>query len=183
MKIRYYAAILTLLHCVYANADEPAPLTQKTNQTSTMSSSTPAPTTKYYDNNSHGKFGAGIIIGEPIGASVKYWLNDTLAVDGAAGWSTHDNTDFYLHGDLLLHKFDLIPVPSGRLPVYVGAGGLVRFRNGNHDNQFGIRVPVGVSYMFDNAPLDIFAEIGPALDVAPSVKGEVTGGIGIRYWF
>ena len=33
--------------------------------------------------------------------------------------------------------------------------------------------------MFDNVPVDIFAEIAPAIDTAPFVRGEVTGGIGI----
>jgi hypothetical protein len=130
-----------------------------------------------------GKLGAGIILGEPVGASLKYWFNDTLAIDGAAGWSSHEHTDGYVHSDILWHNFDLIPVSRGRLPLYFGVGGLVRFRDDNRDNQGGIRVPVGLSYMFDNAPVDVFAEIGPALDVTPHTKGEVTGGIGIRYWF
>jgi len=130
-----------------------------------------------------GRLGAGITLGEPIGASLKYWFNDTLAIDGAIGWSSHDDTDLYVHSDVLWHNFDLIPVSRGRMPVYFGVGGLVRFRDDNNDNQVGIRVPVGVSYMFDNAPVDIFVEIGPALDVAPNVQGEVTGGVGIRYWF
>ena len=130
-----------------------------------------------------GRLGGGITIGEPIGASLKYWFNDTLAIDGAIGWSTHDNTDLYLHSDILWHNFNLIPVSRGRLPLYFGVGGLVRFRNDNEDNQVSIRVPVGISYMFDNAPVDIFVEIAPAIDVAPNVQGEVTGGIGIHYWF
>lgn len=130
-----------------------------------------------------GRLGAGIIIGEPIGGSLKYWFNDTLAIDGAIGWSSHDDTDLYVHSDVLWHKFDLFPVSRGRLPLYFGVGGLIRFRDNNEDNQVGVRVPVGLSYMFDNAPMDIFVEIAPALDVAPNVQGEITGGIGIRYWF
>jgi hypothetical protein len=59
----------------------------------------------------------------------------------------------------------------------------MRFRNDGNENQVGIRVPVGLSYLFDNAPLDVFVEIGPAIDVAPSVGGEITGGIGVRFWF
>jgi len=129
------------------------------------------------------KLGAGVIVGEPTGGSLKYWLNDSMAIDGAVGWSSHDNTDLYVHSDVLWHNFDLIPVSKGRLPVYFGAGGLVRFRDNNKDNQAGVRAPVGLSYMFENTPVDIFAEIGPALDVTPHTRGEVTGGIGIRYWF
>ena len=132
------------------------------------------------------RFGAGIILGEPTGISLKYWLTDMLAIDGAAGASynnDHDNdADFYLHGDLLWHDFDLLKVPRGRLPVYFGVGALARFRD-DEDNQVGVRIPVGLSYMFDNLPLDVFVEIGPAIDLAPDVRGEVTGGIGVRFWF
>lgn len=130
-----------------------------------------------------GKFGAGLTVGEPIGPSLKYFFCDSLAVDGAFGWSLHDHTDFYMQSDLLWHNFDLIPVSQGRAAVYLGGGGLLRLRNSGEDDQFGIRAPVGVSYLFDNAPVDIFVEIGPALDLTPGVRGEVTGGIGFRYWF
>jgi hypothetical protein len=130
-----------------------------------------------------GKLGAGVMVGEPTGMSLKYWLNDTLALDGAIGWSFHDNTDLYMQSDVLWHNFDLIPVPQGRLPLYFGVGGLVRVRDNNNDNQVGVRAPVGLSYMFDNVPVDIFVEIAPAIDFAPDVRGEITGGVGIRYWF
>jgi hypothetical protein len=132
------------------------------------------------------RFGAGVILGEPTGASLKYWLNDTMAIDGAIGASFNDDndddSDFYLHSDILWHNFDLLKVPKGQLPVYFGVGALVRFRD-DEDNQVGVRIPVGLSYMFDNLPIDIFAEIAPAIDVAPDVQGEITGGIGIRFWF
>jgi hypothetical protein len=129
-----------------------------------------------------GKFGAGIILGEPTGVSAKYFLNDRMAVDAAAGWSLHDDSEFYMHGDLLFHSFDLIPVQSGRMPVYVGAGGFVRFRD-DDDTQAGVRVPVGVSYMFEKAPVDIFVEFAPGIDLTPSTRADFTGGIGVRFWF
>ena len=37
------------------------------------------------------RFGAGLILGEPIGASFKYWLDEQIALDGAVAWSfRHD---------------------------------------------------------------------------------------------
>lgn len=164
------ALVLTALCVASGHAAEPATLTK---------SSHPDDLSQDYV----GKLGAGMIIGEPIGGSLKYWFNDTLAIDGAVGWSAHDHTDLYLHSDVLWHNFDLIPVSKGRLPVYFGVGGLFRFRDDSRDNQAGVRVPVGVSYMFDNAPIDVFAEIAPAIDVSPDVRGELTGGVGIRFWF
>jgi hypothetical protein len=131
------------------------------------------------------RFGAGITLGEPVGADVKYWLNDTMALDGAAGFSTHRHSSLYLHADVLWHKFDLFdisPAP-GKLPLYFGVGALVRFRDHGEKDVLGVRVPIGVSYMFDNVPIDVFVELGPALDVHPTFKGELTGGIGARFWF
>jgi hypothetical protein len=129
-----------------------------------------------------GHIGLGLMVGEPSGLNVKYWLNRTLALDAAAGGSFHDDSNFYVHGDLLVHKFDLIPVPQGQMPVYIGGGVFARFRDGR-DNQVGLRVPVGVSYMFEQKPVDIFMEVAPGLEVAPSARGDFTGGAGVRFWF
>jgi hypothetical protein len=152
-------------------------------ETSLVNTNAPASAPAGENYNYDHKLGVGVILGEPTGGSVKYWLSDTLAVDGAAGWSSHHNTDLYVHGDVLWHNFELIPVSQGRLPVYVGVGGLVRFRDNGDDNQAGVRVPVGLSYMFDHAPVDIFAEIAPAVIVTPNLRGDLTGGIGVRLWF
>ncbi|HXE42738.1 MAG TPA: hypothetical protein VN516_06905, partial [Candidatus Baltobacteraceae bacterium] len=131
------------------------------------------------------RLGVGVVLGEPVGVSVKYWLNDKMAVDGAAGFSAHNNSPFYFHSDVLWHRFDVFDVSPapGKLPIYFGVGGLVRIRDHGDETTLGIRAPIGVSYLFDNAPIDIFAEIGPAIDVHPTFKGEITGGIGVRFWF
>lgn len=173
MKKCIYGTVLILLCGLSARADDSSVMPKEV--TSSVSSG-------LADNYVH-RFGAGIILGEPTGASVKYWLNRKMAVDGAVGWSTHDHSDAYLQGDLLWHKFNIFPIKQGRLPLYFGVGGIVRFRNDHRDNQAGIRVPVGVSYMFENAPIDVFAEVAPTLDVTPNARGEVTGGVGIRFWF
>jgi len=148
-------------------------------QTTQMSKSSPSDSTGDYA----GKFGAGIILGEPTGLSAKYFLTDTLAVDGAAGWSLDDHTDFYLHSDLLVHKFDLFNVPKGRMPLYFGGGVFVKFRDDDYDDKVGVRVPIGISYMFEGTPVDIFAELAPGIDLSPSTRIDFTGGVGIRYWF
>lgn len=129
-----------------------------------------------------GHFGIGLLLGEPTGISAKYFFSDTLAVDGAVGWSFDDETDLDLHGDVLWHKFDLFSVPKGRLPLYVGVGVRVSFRD-HADDRVGVRVPVGVSYLFDELPLDVFVEVAPVLDFSPSTRGSVNAGIGARWWF
>jgi hypothetical protein len=129
-----------------------------------------------------GEFEAGLVLGEPTGASLKYWLNNTMAVDGALGWSLDDHNDFEMHSDLLWHKFDVFRVREGELPVYIGVGGRVKFRH-HEDNRAGVRVPLGVSYLFQSVPVDIFAEVAPILDFTPSTRGGISAGIGARYRF
>jgi hypothetical protein len=128
------------------------------------------------------RFGAGVILGEPIGASLKYWLSEQVALDGAVAWSLWNENNFEFHTDVLFHKFDWIPVSRGRLPFYFGGGIRLKLQD-NDDDRFGVRGPVGLSYLFEDLPLDIFVEVGPVIDFTPKTRGGVTGGVGARYWF
>ena len=65
--------------------------------------------------------------------------------------------------------------------MYFGIGGRVIFQK--NDTNLGIRVPVGLDYMFSDAPVDIFLEAVPILDLTPSTDLDLGGGIGVRYWF
>jgi len=125
-------------------------------------------------------FGLGIILGEPTGVSGKLWTSGENAFDFAAAWSFQGNGHLLLQADYVWHIFRLIPVSSGRLPFYVGVGGRVVFAD---DPTIGVRVPFGLDYMFSNAPVDIFLELVPILDLAPSTDFDFGAGIGARYWF
>lgn len=127
-------------------------------------------------------FEAGAIFGEPTGLSLKYWTSETMAIDGGLGWSFKDDTDFHVHSDLLWHNFEWLKVPEGQLPVYFGVGARAKFRD-HRDDLVGIRFPIGLNYLFANAPVSVFVEVAPVLDVAPSTRGGITAGIGARYRF
>lgn len=129
-------------------------------------------------------FGLGVILGEPTGLNGKFWLTETIAIDGAAAWSFADDEGVQLHADVLYHKFDLLKVKEGKLPIYFGVGARIKFVvDDDDDNRFGIRVPVGIDYIFAKAPLDIFFELVPIIDLAPSTKFAFNGAVGIRYYF
>ena len=136
------------------------------------------------------QLGLGVILGEPTGLSVKYWLDDKQAIDGGATWSFWDGDGFQLHADYLWHGFEFLSplVVSGKLPVYAGVGARLKFRddNGKHDDGgdtvFGLRVPLGVSYLFDGKPFDIFAEIAPTLDLTPDVELNFAIAVGVRFY-
>lgn len=134
--------------------------------------------------------GIGIIVGEPTGISLKKWTSATTAIDGAVAWAFDRNTSVQLHGDFLMHNFNLLKTDVGRLPVYYGVGGRVKFdderrrgRDTDRHTRVGVRVPVGMAYLFDRAPVDVFLEIVPILDLAPSSDFGLNAAIGARYFF
>lgn len=125
-------------------------------------------------------FGVGVILGEPAGVSIKKWLGEKIAIDGALAWSFANNGAFHLHADYLVHDFSLIQVKKGKLPVYFGIG--ARIKN-DKDLTVSARVPVGISYIFEKAPIDIFFEFALLLDIIPGSKIWLNSGIGFRYYF
>lgn len=125
-------------------------------------------------------FGIGIVVGEPTGVSGKLWLGGQNALDMAAAWSFKGDGNLLLQADYVWHTFNLISVSSGKLPLYYGIGGRVILSD---DPLLGVRVPVGLDYMFSGAPVDIFLEIVPILDLIPSTDFDIGGGLGVRYWF
>ncbi len=136
--------------------------------------------------------GVGVIVGEPTGVSIKKWIGETRAIDAAAAWSFSENGSFQFHADYLFHNFSLLRQNefSGRLPVYYGIGGRIKIRDANDGNDrndndalVGIRIPVGISYLFAEAPVDLFVEIVPIFDVVPDTDLDINAAIGVRYYF
>jgi hypothetical protein len=85
-----------------------------------------------------------------------------------------------MHADFLIHNFDLISVSEGSLPVYFGVGAYMGLSS---DFALGARIPVGIAYHFEGAPVEIFAELAPGLALLPEISFYFGGGIGVRYYF
>ena len=128
------------------------------------------------------KFGIGVIAGEPTGITAKYMIDNNSAIDAGVGWETSGDNEFYIYGDYLYHLYHLFEVKKGELPLYFGVGARFIDRE-NKDNKFGIRIPVGIEYLFDNMPLGAFLELVPVLDLTPDTDFDLEGGIGIRFFF
>ena len=128
--------------------------------------------------------GVGLILGEPTGFTVKYMKSDTDAIDGAVAWSFTDNSHFHIHADYLRHNWTILQehfgITEGALPLYYGIGGRIKFAD---DTKVGMRVVVGVSYLFGDGPVDAFFEIAPIMDVVPKTELNGNAAIGLRYWF
>lgn len=127
-----------------------------------------------------GDVSAGIILGEPTGLTAKWWTTSTKAYDLALAWSTGRNDRFYVHGDYLIHRPDIISVDSGKLPLYYGVGVRMGFAD---KADMGVRIPLGIAYHFPAHPVEVFFEIVPVLNLYPATDFGANGGFGVRYSF
>jgi hypothetical protein len=128
-----------------------------------------------------GGFGVGVIAGEPTGLSGEMWLTKSTAIDAAVAWSFGSGEDaFLIHSDYLFYNTGWINVQTGTMAVYFGLGGRVKFAS---DAQVGIRIPIGLDYLFESAPVDIFGEVVPILDLVDKTELNFAAAIGFRYFF
>jgi hypothetical protein len=127
-------------------------------------------------------FGVGVIAGQPTGITFKLMLNDIHGIDFGGGWRTSGDNEYHIYGDYLYHLNNLVTVSKGELPFYVGLGARYLIRD-DRDDKFGLRLPVGVEYLFENVPLGAFAEVVPVLNLSPDTDFDLEGGIGIRFFF
>lgn len=125
--------------------------------------------------------GIGFIIGEPTGLSLKSWTSSNNAFDLGLAWSIGRYDAINIHGDYLWHRFGVFEdLDQGWLPVYYGIGG--RIVLAENDAVLGARIPVGINYLFEETPIDLFFEIAPVVNLVPSTDFDVNGGVGVRVY-
>lgn len=126
--------------------------------------------------------GIGFMIGEPTGLSLKSWTGGNNALDLGLAWSLDRYDAVSIHGDYLWHNYEAFQeVDEGTLPLYYGIGARLTF-NENTDAVIGGRVPVGINYLFEDAPIGLFLEVAPTINLVPSTYFDVDGGLGIRFY-
>lgn len=126
-------------------------------------------------------FGLGIILGEPTGISAKYWTSSSTALDFGLGYSFVKNSRVHLHADYLFHVNNLFQT-SENISLYYGPGARLRLVDVG-DSRLGFRFDVGLVWIPRNAPIDVFLEIAPLLDIIPETDFTVNGGVGVRFFF
>jgi hypothetical protein len=121
----------------------------------------------------------------PVGLSVKSWLSDRSAITGATSFFIGDDETlsfWILQGDLLFHNFNELDVGEGFLALYVGPGIQFVIRE-DVENDVSLRGPLGISYLLGSAPVDVFAEVAPTLQLTDPTSLRFDGAIGFRYFF
>ncbi len=138
------------------------------------------------------KFGLGIIIGEPTGASAKLWTSPTTAWDFGLGLSVggdrigdygyyNGGTRIHFHMDYLWHALDAIS-STEPFPLYYGIGGRVNTGAG-YNSSLAVRGVIGIAWMPRETPIDIFVELAPSLQLTASTGFAIDAGFGARYYF
>ena len=122
--------------------------------------------------------GIGIILGEPTGLSAKLWTSQEMALDAGMAWSFSGIGYLRVHADLLWHR-EVFEVGRGRLPIYYGVGAKLLLAS---DLGMGIRIPFGIAYYLEKAPIDLFIELVPGLDLLPGTAFDIDLAIGARYF-
>lgn len=137
-------------------------------------------------------FGLGLVLGSPTAITGKYWLDSTHAIDMGLGYWFGDYVDIY--GDYLWHfprAFSTARHPISEIIPYIGVGGDLHVANhpppnpdNNHPNVgvFG-RIPFGLEWLPSSAPLGVFLEVVPYVQLIPGLGVWIGAGIGARFYF
>ena len=132
--------------------------------------------------------GISVYAGDPDGITGKYMLKNNRAVAVGFGWKETGDKETQIYGDYLFYKWSFIKVPDGKMALYFGGGGRYISYGGDDgkkkkDDEFGLRIPVGVEYFFWQSQLGAFGEFVPVLNLTPDSEMEFGGAIGIRFFF
>src|SRR5262249_34103522 len=105
----------------------------------------------------------------------------------------------HLYLDYLWHPFSLVSAAAFELPFFIGVGG--RYWNFDYcvgrvcdygGYAFGVRVPLGIDFDFNDVPLDIALNLVPTFDFVGGdyynrygnhAHFDIDISIAIRYWF
>jgi len=123
----------------------------------------------------------GIMISEPSGVSIKYWLTEEVGFASGMAWEIGEKSWFYVHLDYLKHNYKVLEPKefSGKFPLYYGIGLCMRSR----DNNVGVRIPVGVEYIFKEIPFSLFGEVICVFIVSPKTSLYPAAALGARFIF
>jgi hypothetical protein len=148
-------------------------------------------------------FGLGLELGEPTGLTGKLFVSSNAALDFGIGYAYQNyyyDDGLHIYGDILFHPTVLAHADAFELPFYIGGGirywdfdfcdpqGICTYRG----SAVGIRVPIGIDFDFNRAPIDIFLQIVPVIDFLHGDYYDryrdrthlaVDPSVGFRFWF
>lgn len=126
-------------------------------------------------------FGIGGIIGDPDGVSMKAWFSESTALAGAVSMNLNDDNSWLLVQADFLKQNTIVTWEEALLQTHFGGG--LRIISGDYVDNVALRAPIGVDVNAIDAPMEIFMEVVPTIDVDPEFSFYFTGAMGFRYYF
>ena len=127
-----------------------------------------------------GDFGLGVMFGDPVAISGKYFLDANSAVDFAAGYGYSEDDGFQVHADYLFHPHVLTRQEDFSMSWFVGVGAAGVLGD---DGNINARAPFGLTFTFVQQPIEAFLEFAPGVGIADDFGFAFDGGIGARFYF
>ena len=130
-------------------------------------------------------FGFGLVLFDPLGATVKVWTNPVNAFVFDIGASdfgpTRLDADYLWHFDAFHSRVVKMYAGPGLALAFGSGNGIYggrEFYNGENGVGIAIRVMFGLNFIPERTPLEIFFEMGPLIGLSPSGVGfDVAAGI------
>lgn len=124
-----------------------------------------------------GKVGVGVIIGSISGLNVRILGGGNTAVNFDVAWDSHDN--LFIAADYIINNRKPIQSLNG-FPIYYGLG-----LKASSSDYFGARFILGSNFRLTDISrnLELFLEIAPGIQLAPSTDPDLDLGLGLRYYF
>lgn len=148
--------------------------------------------------------GIGMRLGEPTGFSFKQYMPNGKAIEISAGATGYLYNRGYAQGKWESGGLSLMgnylwqqALPKGKgLEWYAGAGASAKLRSFRYDEgfgegggtqtriSFGVNAVAGLEYSLPKAPVSLFLDIIPYIELAPYPgRPGIDGGLGARYNF
>jgi hypothetical protein len=123
------------------------------------------------------------MLGEPTGVTAKFWFARAHAFQLGFGWGVETEGHLVVIGDYVYHFIDAIPPVerAGRFVPYLGIG--ARFAVRYDEGLFGVRIPLGMSFLIRSAPIEVFVEVALGISLIPETRGIFDGVLGGRFYF
>lgn len=121
----------------------------------------------------------GIGLGDPAALDLKLWTSDVSGLDLGIGVDHFEDT-LGIYGEYELGLIDVLFGHSTRGVFYLGIGGAVAVRSHHRETTVALVVPIGFDVRF-RAPIDLFIEARPGIDLANHPAFGIGGQLGIRF--
>lgn len=138
--------------------------------------------------NRDGDLGLGVMVGDTTSITAKYWTSERSAVSVGAGGKY--SQEGWLQADWVRHFLGSLGTSTrfiSEMGPYVGIGLGAGFNrtisNVKYQNDWFARVPVGLAWLPARTPVDLFIELAPTWDFAPTSVAYFSGNLGARYYF